>query len=139
MADRKNAKYIVNTLQSNPDAGPEPPDYSQWAKRVLWMNDKIVPGAYNLMASWYLKPPSTSLGAHVHDYPEVIIFLGSNPEAPHELGGEIEFWLEDEQYVLTQSCFIWIPQGLRHGPLVVRRVDRPIMHLGSSVRKDFRM
>jgi hypothetical protein len=139
MTDRKNAKYIVTDLVANPDAGPEPSDYSEWAKRVLWMNDKIVPGAYNLMASWYLKPPPKRLEAHVHDYPEVIIFLGSDPEAPHDLHGEIEFWLEDEQYVLTRSCFIFVPLGLRHCPLVVRRVDRPILHLGSSVRKDFKI
>jgi hypothetical protein len=138
MTDRKNAKYIVADLVANPDA-PEPSGYSEFAKRVLWMNNKIVPGAYNFMASWYLKPPKKRLEAHVHDYPEVIIFMGSDPEAPHDLGGEIEFWLEDEQYVLTRSCFIFVPSGLRHCPMVVRRVDRPIMHLGSSVRKDFKM
>jgi hypothetical protein len=139
MGNRKNEKYIVTDLIDNPEMKSEPADYQQFAKRVLWMNDKIVPGSYNMMASWYLKPPSQTLGAHIHDYPEVVMFLGSNPESPNDLGGEIEFWLEDEQYIITKSCFIFVPRGMKHCPLIVRRVDRPIIHLGSSVRKEFKI
>ncbi len=68
---------------------------------------------------------------------EVIIFLGSNPDDPYDLGGEIEFWLEDERYDLTRSCFIWVPRGMKHCPMAVKRVDRPIIHLGSSVRPGY--
>jgi hypothetical protein len=139
MNNRKNQKYIVSDLIPNPENKAEPADYQQFARRVLWMNNKIVPGSYNMMASWYLKPPANTLEAHVHDYPETNIFLGSNPDAPHELGGEIEFWLEDEQYIITKSCFIFIPRGMKHCPMTVKRVDRPIMHLGSSVRRDFKI
>jgi hypothetical protein len=142
MINRKNEKYIVTDLRGAPDTAPTGPEaaveYSQFAKRVLWMSNKATPGAYNLMFSWYLKPPAKPLEAHVHDYPEVLIFLGSNPEDPHDLGGEIEFWLEEEKYDLTTSCFIWVPRGMKHCPLVIKRIDRPIIHLGSSVRSDFR-
>jgi hypothetical protein len=44
------------------------------------------------------------------------------------LGGEVEFWLEDEKYLLTKSCLIFAPKGLKHCPLRVIRVDRPIFH-----------
>ena len=139
MTKRKNEKYIVTDLKGAPDMDPEAAAvYSNWAKRVLWLNDKVVPGAYNMMFSWYLKPPSKSLEAHAHDYPEIIIFLGSNPEDPYNLGGEIEFWMEDEKYNLTRSCFIWVPKGMQHCPMVIKRVDRPIIHLGSSVRPDYK-
>lgn len=140
MAKRKNEKYIITELKGAPDLSPEAAaSYAKWARRVLWLSDKVVPGAYNMMFSWYLKPPPKPLEAHNHDNPEIIIFLGSNPEDPYDLGGEIEFWMEDERYDLTRSCFIWVPRGMKHCPMVVKRVDRPIIHLGSSVKPGYQV
>lgn len=84
--------------------------------------------------SWYLRPPATPMpegGAHTHDCDEIIGFFGSNPEDPYTLGGEIEFWLEDEKHILTKSCLIFVPKGMKHCPLIVRRVDRPIFHFST--------
>ena len=41
--------------------------------------------------------------------------------------------MEDEKYLLTKSCLFFVPNGLRHCPLTVRRVDRPILFLAVSV------
>jgi hypothetical protein len=132
MAKLKYAKYIVTEL-SAPESRPGfEAEYAKWARRVLWLDDRVVPGAFNFMCSWYLSPPARPLEAHSHGYAELVGFLGSNPEDPCELGGEIEFWLEDEQYILTRSCLIFLPPNLKHCPMVIRRVDRPILHLGSS-------
>jgi quercetin dioxygenase-like cupin family protein len=140
MAKRKNEKYIVSELKGFPETSSGAAAvYSEWAKRVLFLSDKVVPGAYNMMFSWYLKPPPEPLEAHTHDNPEIIIFLGSNPEDPYDLGGEIEFWLEDEEYNLTKSCFIWVPRNMKHCPMVIKRVDRPIIHLGSSVKPGYKV
>jgi hypothetical protein len=125
MVKRKNEKYIISELKGAPEISPEATaSYSEWAKRVLFLSDKVVPGAYNMMFSWYLKPPPKSLEAHTHDNPEIIIFLGSNPDDPYDLGGEIEFW---------------VPRGMKHCPMVVKRVDRPIIHLGSSVKPGYKV
>ncbi len=59
--------------------------------------------------------------------------IGSDPENPRDLGGEVEFWLEDEKYMLTKSCLIFVPKGLRHCPLRVVKADRPILFLAFSV------
>jgi hypothetical protein len=50
---------------------------------------------------------------------------------PHDRGGEIELWLEDEQHIITRSSLVFIPKGLRHCPLRIRRVDRPIFHFST--------
>ncbi len=132
MTERKNEKYIVSRLKSPFDPEFEK-KYSEWAKRVLWLDGKIVPGAFNFVCSWYLKPPEQSLSQHVHDYGEMIGFVGSNPDDPYDLGGEIEMWLEDEQYNLTKSCIIFVPKGMKHCPMIIKRVDRPILHFGGSM------
>ena len=132
MAERKNEKYIVTELISPMDPEFEK-KYSEWAKRVLWLSGKVVPGAFNFMCSWYLKPPAEHLSEHTHEYAEMIGFIGSNPDDPYDLGGEIEMWLEDEQYILTKSCIIYVPGGMKHCPMIIKRVDRPILHIGGSM------
>ncbi len=134
MAKTKYGKYIVTELKT-PKFDPEfAARYDKWATRILWLDDKVIDGAFHFSCSWYLRPPDTQLDQHVHDYDEMLGFFGSNPEAPYNLGGEIEFWLEDEKHVLTRSCLIFLPRGLKHCPMIVRRVDRPVFHLGSSVK-----
>ena len=59
-------------------------------------------------------------------------FFGSDFDAPYDLGGEIEFWLEDEKFLLTKSCLIFVPKGMYHCPLVIREVRRPIFHFSSG-------
>ena len=72
-----------------------------------------------------------------HDFDEVVGFIGSDPQNPRDLCGEVEFWLEDEKYLLTNSCLIFAPKGLRHCPLHVRRVDRPILFLAVSMTNQY--
>lgn len=85
--------------------------YSQWATRVLWLDEDVVEGAFQVNCSWYRKPSGTEVAqAHTHDSDEVIAFFGSDPNKPNDLFGEVEFWLEDEKYILTKS-FLSSPPG----------------------------
>ena len=59
---------------------------------------------------------------------EVVAFFGTNPEDPWDLCGEVELWLGDEKHIITKSSLVFIPKGLKHCPLIARRVDRPIFH-----------
>ena len=49
----------------------------------------------------------------------------------------MEFWLEDEKYLLTRSCLIYVPRGLRHCPVTVKKVDTPILFLAVSVTSKY--
>jgi len=69
----------------------------------------------------------------VHDFDEVVGFIGNDYQNPRDLGGEVEFWLEDEKYMLTQSCLIYCPKGMRHCPLRVAKVERPFLFLAVSL------
>jgi len=134
MAKTKYGKYIVTELKAPELKLGFAAEYAKWAKRVLWLDNKVIEGAFNFSCSWYLRPPDKPLEAHSHDYAELVGFFGSNPDDPYDLGGEIEFWLEDEKHILTRSCLIFLPANLKHCPMVIRRVDRPIFHLGSSMK-----
>jgi len=42
------------------------------------------------------------------------------------LGGEVEFWMEDEKHIITKTCLVFIPKSVKHCPLIFRRIDTPI-------------
>lgn len=132
MEKSKYGKYIVTKLQGPQNLTEEYKAlYAKYAKRILWMDDNVVPGAFQMNCSWYLRPPQVKMNeavAHTHDSDEIIGFFSGDPEKPYDLGAEIEFWLEDEMHIITQSAMIFVPHGLKHCPLILRRVDRPVFH-----------
>lgn len=53
-------------------------------------------------------------------------------DKPRELGGEIELWLEDEKYIITKSTMVYIPKGIMHCPVIVRKIDSPIAFFSAA-------
>jgi len=129
MARTKYGKYIVTELKIPPEKQKIAAEYSKYATRILWMDENVVDGAFHMNTAWYLKSATTvESTSHVHDTDEIIGFFGNNPKDPYDLGGEIEIWLEDEKHIITRSAMLFIPAGMKHCPLILRRVDRPIFH-----------
>lgn len=132
LKNMKYGKYIVTNLKIPQRFTPEyEASYARWARRILWMDSDMVNGAFQMNCAWYIKPPTEKTNesiSHVHDCDEVIGFVGGNFEKPYDLGGEIEFWLEDEMHIISNSAMIFIPKGMKHCPLVIKRVDKPIFH-----------
>lgn len=130
MAERKHEKYIMTKSKSDLTL----PDFRQdidasFAIPLIYLDSNILTGAFYVECAWFLNGKEKSdVESHTHPFDEVIAFFGSNPDDPEDLGGEVEIWLEDEQYILNKSCLIFVPKGMKHCPLFIRRVDRPIFH-----------
>jgi hypothetical protein len=133
VAESQYGKYIVTEItpgmkQLSYEGKPKdiPPDK---ATRLFWLDDYVIHGAFYSESVWIWKGSDEIVEeAHTHDFDEVISFLGTNFEDPHDLCGEIELWLGDEKHILTRSGMVFVPKGLKHCPLIIRRVDRPIFH-----------
>lgn len=129
MSQPDTAKYIVTQLRMPEEKQRIESEYSKYATRILWLDDEVTDGAFHMNTAWYLKAAETLEDRpHVHETDEIIGFFGSNPEDPHDLGGEIEIWLEDDKHVITSSAMIFVPAGMKHCPLVLTRIDRPVFH-----------
>ncbi len=111
--------------------------YRKFGERIHWVDANVVPGAFQMNTSWWYRPnreqtlanPNSPVGRpHYHEYPEMLGFYGSDPAHPQDLGGEVEFWIDGEQHILTKSTMVYLPPNLPHCPLIVNRVDRPIFH-----------
>jgi hypothetical protein len=133
MAERKHDKYIITKAKSDltlPDFRRESGIAADGAMtHVIYLDNDILKGAFYVECAWFWKGRDKSdVEAHTHPFDEVITFFGTDPDHPEDLCGEVEIWLEDEKYILTKSCLIFVPKGMKHCPLIIRRVDRPIFH-----------
>jgi hypothetical protein len=130
MAGSKYSKYIVYDSKPNrynPNEGrtdAPPPDSMQ---DVMYIDEEYPKGAFFTSSGWHMKsyPHLISGRRHVHDFDEIVQLIGADPNNPKELGGEVEFWLEDEKFIITKSCAIFIPKGMKHCPMIIKRVDKP--------------
>jgi hypothetical protein len=96
---------------------------------MAYIDDDVFKGAFYCECVWFWKGmEKPEVEAHTHPFDEVITFFGTNPDDPEDLCGEVEIWLEDEKFTLTKSCLIFVPKGMKHCPLHIKRVDRPIFH-----------
>lgn len=64
---------------------------------------------------------------HTHPMPEILFFLGSDPNNMNDLGGEAEFTLgkEKEIHVITKPTAVLCPDKFPHCPLTITKMDRP--------------
>jgi mannose-6-phosphate isomerase-like protein (cupin superfamily) len=122
------SKYVITELKA-PTFRPEFVEgYKKFAKRVLWMDKNVIPGAFQMNVSWYCKPQNHAPVPHKHEFDEIIGFFGGDAADPYNLHAEVEMWLEDQQFLLTKSTMLFAPAGMNHCPLIIRRADRPIFH-----------
>lgn len=133
MTESRTSKYIVTGITSEMRQMSyvgKPQDIPPGeATRIAWMDNHIVKGSFYTEAVWIWKGSDRSVEKiHIHEFDEVIAFFGTNFEDPDDLCGEIEFCLDGEKHVFTKSVIVFIPKGMKHCPLIIRRVDRPIFH-----------
>ena len=96
------------------------------------MSSNLVPGArMYIETGWVLAMPDPNphIGEHTHDYDEIILHMGTDPGNPEDLGGEIEIGMGDETVTISKTSAIYVPKGLKHGPLVWKRFERPHLEL----------
>ena len=136
-AGLKYAKYIFNDLK------PVPPQMAEMMKQMQQKSQSTVEGTrivdldttraegapyMDFVWLWEGSAKGYSEEEHTHDFDEVIGFIGSRLEKdPRELGGEMEVWLGGEKYLVTKSCLIFVPKGLKHCPIRFNRIDSPIL------------
>jgi hypothetical protein len=96
------------------------------------MSNNLVPGSDTYVeAGWILAmpDPATHIFEHTHDYDEIVLHIGTDPEDPEDLGGEIEFLLDGQPLTLTKTSSVFVPKGVKHGPLTWKSFRRPHLEM----------
>ena len=115
-----------------------PPSRPQTPRNIAYIDSDIFPDAHQYNCHWVFVHPDdpnqkewaeTGHGPHEHKVPEVIIHIGTDPDNPKDLGGEVEIAMGPEliRYSITESCMVYLPTGFIHSPWFIKRVDRPFI------------
>jgi hypothetical protein len=135
-------KYFVQDLAEHARSLGEPEFvtlYNKFAKRILWMDSQVVPGAFQMNTAWYFNVPERDpiFTEHDHPYDELIGFYGCDKDDPYNLNGVIEFSVSGEAHRLTRSTMIFLPGGLSHNPVRILEVNKPIFHFSIAMNPDY--
>jgi hypothetical protein len=115
------------------DDGPDVPPEADPLKRVIYMDDRVVPGSFYVEAVWVVGSVPKSHPEHTHhDHDEILGFVSSNTDDPTDLGAEIDLVVDGKKMTITKTCFIHVPAGVQHGGLCFRKIDRPVFQIAMS-------
>ncbi len=139
----RKAGLVVRVGDDYHDEVPKSDEFPPSSKvdtgpRVIFSNDLIANAKTKV--EYGLITGDTVIGGdvglvlpHKHDYEEIFLFLGTDPQDTAKLGAEVEFWLgegEDrEKVVFTTSSAVYVPPGVAHFPQIWKNVKRPVMIL----------
>jgi len=84
-------------------------------------------------AGWSIKD------SRIHNTWELLCFVGGNPESINDLGAKVNVCLGDkkEEHTISRATIVSIPPGLKHCPLHIRNVTRPLVFLEVSMTREF--
>lgn len=106
-----------------------------WPQRI-YMSKEIVPGCPIFVEfGWvYSMPePNPYLFQHSHSSDEVVVHIGNDPSNPADLGAEIEFQIEDEKVTIDKTSAIYLPGGVKHGPVTFKKVTKPHLQMAITI------
>ncbi len=146
MAESKYEKYVVRKAglvvrvgddyhDEIPEADKFPPLSSvSTGPRVIFSNDLIANAKTKVEYMYITGDTAVGTGEdfvpHKHNYEEIFLFLGTDPQDTAKLGAEVEFWLGEgddlEKVVFTTSSAIYVAPGVAHFPQIWKNVKRPV-------------
>jgi hypothetical protein len=129
MPEKDYRKYLV----ARP-AYEVTPDFEVKGRRpaMTLMSNNLVPGSNMYVETgWVFGMPDHNphIYEHVHDYDEIVIHLGTDPENQEELGGEIEFVVGGQPLKIDKTSAVYVPKGVKHGPLTWKKYRKPHLEL----------
>lgn len=146
MAELKYSKYIITNPKPIPpelkvkfDAEAKNRKSMVESTHLLTVDSSIVEDFFYVDCHWLWRGAAedTFEEPHTHDFDEVIGCIGSNQQDPHDLGGTITIWLDNEKQVLTKSCLIFVPAGTVHCPILFNKIDSPVFFVTIAPVKEY--
>jgi hypothetical protein len=136
MEEYHHGKYIVT--------GPKPdlvkPEWGgsldlERTTPMMYLDNEVIKGAFYLESVWLWPTDKEDKGSpepHTHDFPEALVFAGTNFDDPTDLGGVVEFYIDGERNVMDRSFLAYVPAGVVHCPLNILEITRPIFHIATN-------
>ncbi|HSW59032.1 MAG TPA: hypothetical protein VLH15_11550 [Dehalococcoidales bacterium] len=72
---------------------------------------------------------------HSHNFAEMLCFFGGDARDVTDLGAEVEMTLGGEKHLITTAAVVSIPPKLKHCPIVIKNVRKPLVFLEISLTR----
>jgi hypothetical protein len=105
---------------------------------MTYMSKDLVPECNTYVEyGWIydMPEPNPHIREHAHEHDEIVMHIGSDPDNPEDLGGEIEFIVGGQPLTFDTSMALYIPAGVKHGPLTWKKVTRPHIQMSITLGK----
>jgi hypothetical protein len=79
-------------------------------------------------------------GPHVHDFDQIMLWLGGDMNDIGELGAEVEMCMgeEMETHMITTSTAVAIPKGVPHNPGIINRLFKRCIYMEVSIAPEYK-
>jgi hypothetical protein len=124
----KYRKYFLNELTPQ----EREKGFGKSPMFLIWTDDDIIKGSHCFSAMIMgQEAEKVAHGPHLHNDPEVLVALGTDPDNPGDLGATIELSMgpEMEVHTFNTSTLVYIPAKFIHCPFRVRDVKRPFIFI----------
>jgi len=124
-----DCKYFLNELPKE----QREKGFGRMPAMVAFTDADIIEGSqyFSVMVMGEEATKMAGHGPHVHDDPELLVALGTDPDNPQDLGAEMEMCMgpEMESHIITESTMIYIPARFIHCPFRILKVTRPFLFI----------
>ena len=105
----------------------------QYPTMTMMSNDLVAGVNTYIEIGWVYEMPNPNLHIFEHSHREncneIVLHLGTNPNNPEDLGAEIEFVVDGQPLAFDTTSALYIPAGVKHGPVTWRKVTRPHLQI----------
>jgi hypothetical protein len=112
--------------------------------RIVMQGSKT--GFDGLMKNYWLRwncitKPVSMGDPHTHDFDEIFHFFGADASDISDFQAVVEFHMgeEDEIYRFDKPTIVYIPKGLKHAPIDIKVVKKPIIFMNVANAPGFVM
>jgi len=124
MSETKYGKYIIKEPLENIRGFPS---VHACGHEECFIGFPGFPADFQLI--YVTEPHTMADNSHWHDVDEILFILGGNSANFFEFDAEIELYLgkEKEKHIIENTSLVYVPKGLPHGPIVIKRVGKPFL------------
>jgi hypothetical protein len=125
----KYSKYFLHELPEE----QRKKGFGRMPSMVAYTDNDIIEGSkyFSAMIMGEEATKGAGHGPHIHQDPELLVALGTDPANPKDLGADMEMCMgpEMESHIITESTMIWIPAKFVHCPFRILKVRRPFIFI----------
>jgi hypothetical protein len=103
------------------------------APMISFLGGRDVPGSRLGIGFAHIDKPDVIIdNSHTHTHDQWISLVGTSDNFM-EFDADIEFGLDNKIYKINYPFYAFIPAGMYHCPLIVKRVGKPIIFIDARI------